>query len=102
MADLADQAIEDAGIDKGIERLTPERIMTVVRHVLSNESAARLMAYLETCMRCGLCAEACHTYLSRDRDPDFSPVAKVKNTLWELVRHTGRVSPDLIKRCRTR
>lgn len=26
--------------------------------------------------------EACHFYLSRDRDPRFSPVGKVKQTIW--------------------
>jgi Fe-S oxidoreductase len=49
-------------------------------------------------VRCGLCSEACHTYLSRNRDPDFAPVAKVKDTLWEMVRKNGRVSGETLKK----
>ena len=98
MGDLQDQAVVDRGIDEAIDRLTPARIERVIRHVLDNESAARLKVYLETCVRCGLCSEACHTYVSRDRDPDFAPVAKVKDTLWAMVKARGRVSKALIKR----
>jgi Fe-S oxidoreductase len=98
MADPQDAQVEDAGIDRAIEKLTPERIEQVIRRVLEKESAARLQVYLETCVKCGLCAEACHTYLSRDKDPDFAPVAKVKDTIWEMAKNKGRVGPEVIKR----
>jgi Fe-S oxidoreductase len=98
MADLQDQAVVDRGIDEGVAQLTPDRIEAVVRHVLDNESAARLKVYLETCVRCGLCSEACQTYISRNRDPDYAPVAKVKDALWTLVKARGRVDPEQIKR----
>jgi Fe-S oxidoreductase len=88
---------EDPGIDEAIERLTPEEIQRVVQRVLTKESAARLKVYLETCVRCGVCAEGCHTYLSRNKDPRFSPVAKVKQTVWELVKHDGLVSPQTLR-----
>ncbi len=88
---------EDPGIDEAIERLTPEQIQRVVQRVLTKESAARLKVYLETCVRCGVCAEGCHTYLSRNKDPLFSPVAKVKQTVWELVKHDGLVSPETLR-----
>jgi Fe-S oxidoreductase len=89
--------VVDPGLDESIKKLTPEKIERVVQRVLTKETAARLKIYLETCVHCALCAEGCHTYLSRDRDPMFSPVAKVKNTLWELVKTNGRVSPEKIK-----
>jgi ferredoxin len=54
-----------------------------------------MKVYLDTCVHCGLCAEACHTYISRDKDPDFAPVAKVKNTLWEMVKRKGKVDGAL-------
>jgi Fe-S oxidoreductase len=98
MADLADQNVADPGIDEPLKKLTPERIEAVIRRVLEQESGARLKVYLETCVRCGLCAEACHSYLSRDRDPDYAPVAKVKDTLWVMVKERGRVGPDLLRR----
>ncbi len=98
MADTVDMAVKDRGIDEAVDKLTPERIEAVIRHVLDHESAARLKVYLETCVRCGLCAEACHTYMSRDRDPDYAPVAKVRDTLWAMVQAKGRVSSELIKK----
>ena len=97
MADLVDQQVKDPGLDESSARLTPDQIEKVVSQVLDRESAARLQVYLETCVRCGLCSEACHTYLSRDRDPDFAPVAKVKDTMWELVRRKGRVDGEFIR-----
>ena len=97
MSDNSDQQVEDPGLDEPIKALSPERIEAVIRRVLDKESAARLQVYLETCVRCGLCADACHTYVSRDKDPDFAPVAKVKNTLWEMVRRKGRVDGEFIR-----
>ena len=47
MADSVDAAVEDAGIDRALETLTPERIEKTIRHVLDRESAARLKVYLE-------------------------------------------------------
>jgi len=98
MGDPIDAAVVDPGIDTSLERLTEERIEQVILHVLEKESAARLKVYLETCVHCGLCAEACHTYLSRDRDPDYAPVAKVKDTLWEMVKRKGKVDKAFMRR----
>ena len=79
---------------------TAEDIPAVVegiRRVLTEETAARLKVYLETCVHCGLCAEACQSYVSRDGDPDYAPVAKVKDTLWEMVRRKGKVDGAFLK-----
>jgi len=89
--------VVDPGLDETIKKLTPEKIESVVNHVLTKETAARLQVYLDTCVHCGLCAEGCHTYLSRDKDPNFAPVAKVKNTLWELVKKKGKVDGEAIR-----
>ncbi len=97
MPDTTDMNVADHGIDEGIKRLTPERIEKTIRHVLDNESAARMKVYLETCVHCGLCAEACHTYNSRGRDPYYAPVAKVKNTLWEMIKRKGKVDGPFLK-----
>lgn len=91
-----DQLAKDPGLDETIKRLTPEQIQTTINRVLAGESA-RLRVYLDTCVHCGLCSEACHTFLSRDRNPDFSPVGKIKNTLWEMVRKKGKVDAEFIK-----
>jgi Fe-S oxidoreductase len=88
----------DEGLEKGAQKLTPERIEQVVNRVLKGEAGARLKAYVETCIHCGLCSEACHFYLSHDREPRWSPVAKVKQTLWVMLKKKGRVSADFIKK----
>jgi len=98
MADLEDAQVVDSGIDDVVDKLTPERIERVINRVLSKETAARLKVYVQTCVHCGLCAEACHTYVSRGHDPDFAPVAKVKDTLWEMLKKKGRVDGEFIKR----
>jgi Fe-S oxidoreductase len=88
----------DEGIERGVAKLTPERIEKVINRVVKGETAARLKAYVDTCVHCGLCSEACHYFLSRDNDPRFSPVGKVKQTLWEMLKKKGRVSPEFMKR----
>ncbi len=89
---------KDKGIDEGCRRLTPEKIESVVKKMLDTEAGARMKVYVETCVHCGLCSEACHYYNSHDGDPTFSPAGKVKQTLWELIRKKGRVSVDFIRR----
>ncbi len=98
MSERAEDKVVDPGLDESIQKLTPERIEQVVRRVLTKENAARLKVYLDTCVHCGLCAEACHTYLSRGNDPEFAPVGKVKNTLWELVKRKGKVDGEAIRK----
>jgi Fe-S oxidoreductase len=93
----SESEVADPGIDEAAKKLTPEQIEKVVNRVLTREAAARLRVYLQTCVHCGLCGEACHSYVSRDRDPAFSPVGKVKNTLWELVKRKGRVDGEFIR-----
>lgn len=92
------EQIQDQGIEVGISRLTEDRIETVINAVIGAETGARLKTYVETCIHCGLCSEACHFYLSHDNDPRYSPVGKVKQTLWEMLRKKGKVSPDFIRR----
>jgi succinate dehydrogenase/fumarate reductase-like Fe-S protein len=91
-------SVVDEGIDVGISRLTEEKIQSVINSVIDNETGARLKTYVETCIHCGLCSEACHYYLSHDKDPHFSPVGKVKQTIWEMLKKKGRVSPEFIRR----
>jgi Fe-S oxidoreductase len=101
MAETAGKTVKkiiDEGLEIGAQNLTPEQIEKVIKKVLKGESGARLKAYVETCIHCGLCSEACHYYLSHDKDPRYSPVGKVKQTLWEMLKNKGRVDADFIKR----
>ncbi len=61
--------IADPGIDKGIERLTPEKIEQVISSFLKSETGARFKTYTYICVHCGLCSEACHFFLSYDKNP---------------------------------
>jgi len=91
------QKINDEGLEKGAQKLTPDKIQQVINNVLKQEAGARLKTYVSTCIHCGLCSEACHYYLSHDKDPRFSPVGKVKQTMWEILKNKGRISPETIK-----
>jgi ferredoxin len=92
--------IADPGLDETIKRLTPEKIEKTINSVLNlRKNSARFLAPLETCTHCALCADACHWYLSHDKDPTYAPVAKVRMTLWEMIKKKGKVSPEFIKQC---
>jgi Fe-S oxidoreductase len=92
--------VADPGLDKTIEKLTPERIEKAVNAVLNlRKTAARFAAPLETCIHCALCSDACHWYHSFDKDPTYAPVAKLRMTLWEMIKRKGKVSLEFIKQC---
>lgn len=92
-----EKQITDQGLEKGIEKLTPSKIQETVNKVLKGETGARLKAYVDTCVHCGLCSEACHYYLSHNKDPKWSPVGKVKQTMWDLVKNKGKISREALK-----
>jgi Fe-S oxidoreductase len=97
IAEKTEKQVADVGIDRAVESLTREQIEKTIQGVLTLETAARLRVYVETCVRCGLCSDACHTYLSRGRDPNFAPVAKVRDTIWTMVQRNGRVDGEFIR-----
>jgi len=92
------EPVADPGLDESIKKLTPEKIEKAVNTVLNfKNTAMRFAAPLETCIHCALCSNACHWYISHDKDPTYSPVAKVKMTIWEMIKRKGKVSPEFIK-----
>ena len=92
-----EKTIIDDGLDSGMAKLTEDKIEKVIQNVLKN-AGARLKTYVNTCVSCGLCSEACHYYLSHDNDPRFSPAGKVKQTMMEMIKKKGRVSQEFIKK----
>jgi len=90
--------ITDEGLVRGASKLTPEKIEQVINSVLKAETGARLRTYVDICVHCGLCSEACHFYLSHDKDPQYSPAGKVKQTIWEILNKKGKVDAEFIKR----
>ncbi len=96
-AEEVEQKIVDIGLDESSAKLTPEMIQKAVKHVLKGETGARLKTYVDTCIHCGLCSDACHYYLSHDKDPRYSPAGKVKRTMWEMIKKDGLVTPEFIR-----
>lgn len=88
--------IEDVGLRRGVSRLTPEMIHKTVSAVLDNETGARLRLYADTCMRCGMCADACHFSLSHPGDPSYTPAGKVHQTMGVLLNTGGKVDAEFI------
>jgi len=93
-----ERTVDDKGMDLGLAELTPERIHQVVSRVLNSSTGARALAYKQACVRCGMCAQACHFCISHDLDPTYSPVGKAKQTLWEMIDAQGHVSAECIER----
>jgi Fe-S oxidoreductase len=97
MFEVKRKPVTDPGFDEKVKNLTPEKIEKVIRWVINEEADIRLKTFVETCIHCGLCSEACHFYLSYRRDPSYSPVAKVRQTLWEMIKRKGKVDAGSIK-----
>jgi len=55
-AEKVERKIIDEGLEVGAQNLTEERITKVINRVLQGESGARLKAYVNTCIHCGLCS----------------------------------------------
>ncbi len=93
-----DREIIDEGINTGAVRLNVEKVKRVIDKVITNETGARLKIYVDTCVHCGLCSEACHFYLSHDNDPAYSPAGKVKQTMGEILKKNSDINVESIKR----
>nr|WP_022660561.1 (Fe-S)-binding protein [Paucidesulfovibrio longus] len=94
-----DRKIDDAGLREGIAKLTPEKIQETFLQFIEGETGAKLKVYSETCVRCGMCSEACHYFMSHDGDPSYSPVGKVTQTMGVLLKKKGLVDPEFIYKC---
>jgi len=97
MLNVVRKTVSDPGMDETSKHLNTEQIQRVIKQVLEKEADARLGTYVETCAHCGLCSEACHYYLSYKRDPSYAPVAKVRQTLWDMLKRKGRVDGETVK-----
>jgi Fe-S oxidoreductase len=94
-----DRKIEDVGLNAGIAKLTPQKIQEAFVKFIDGETGAKLKVYNQTCVRCGMCSEACHYFMSHDGDPSYSPVGKVTQTMAVLLKKNGLVDPEFIYQC---
>jgi len=85
------------GIEERLEQLQPEdfrRGLEVFRGRLREAEAS----YLQTCVRCGLCADSCHYYRA-DRELESVPAYKLGLATAVFKRHfttMGRLAPGLV------
>jgi len=93
---IQERIIEDVGLRGGVNNLTVDKIEATFKSLMAGETGARMKAYTETCMRCGLCATACHYAVSHPDDPSYTPAGKVKETMGLLLAKGGRVEPQAI------
>ncbi len=68
-----------------------------IKSMMDVNYGSRLRSWLSICSRCGLCADSCFFYLARDKDPEYSPAYKVKQTLGELFRKKGKVDREFLQ-----
>jgi Fe-S oxidoreductase len=61
----------------GLSRNTDEERLDKARAVMLGETDGSHAVYLETCLHCGMCAEACHFYLGTN-DAKYTPIWKVE------------------------
>src|SRR5512141_2803575 len=86
----------DVGLDETWQSLKPEQIEKTIMAVLGPQTA-RIRAIMETWIHCGLCSEACQWYLSRGKDAIIARVAKMKMTVWEMLKRKVKVDGEFIK-----
>ncbi|MFW5735674.1 MAG: electron transfer complex ferredoxin TmcB, partial [Oceanidesulfovibrio sp.] len=96
--DLLQPVYDDPGIMRGLEKLDEATIERVINQTLEAEGGARLKILVDTCVHCSLCSDACHFFVSHDRDPKYSPVGKVKQTIWGMIKNKGKVSKEYLMR----
>jgi Fe-S oxidoreductase len=58
-------------------RATDDERLERAKQVMLREMDGAHAAYLETCLHCGMCAEACHFYLTTE-EAKYTPIAKVE------------------------
>jgi len=68
-----------------------ERRLNAVNTFVS-EFGSRAASYMESCVRCGLCAQACHFYLTTG-DEKYTPIHKIRPFEQAYLRHAGPFAP---------
>ena len=56
------------------------------------EFGALAAAYMESCVRCGMCAHACHFYVATG-NPEYTPINKLRPFEQAYHRHAGPFAP---------
>ncbi len=73
--------------DKQGEMSDPERVATAMRGFV-REFGSAAATYMESCIHCGMCAEACQYYVQTN-DPKFTPIWKLEPFKQAYKREVG-------------
>ena len=68
-----------------------QRIVNAM-HTFVNDFGLTAATYMESCVKCGLCAEACQFYVTTG-DPKYTPIGKIRPFQQAYDRHMGPFAP---------
>ena len=75
---MTDQSLPKSARNFDVQRNLPEEVrLENAMDGFVAEFGPIAASYMNACVRCGLCAEACHFYLATD-DPKYTPIHKIK------------------------
>lgn len=73
--------------DKQGDMPDTQRVETAMRHFVK-DFGALAATYMESCIHCGMCAEACHFYVATE-DPKYTPIWKLEPFKQAYKREAG-------------
>ncbi len=73
--------------DKQGDMPDAQRVETAMRHFVKDFGAVAA-TYMEACVHCGMCAEACHFYVATE-DPKYTPIWKLEPFKQAYKREAG-------------
>ena len=85
------KSVAVSNFDKQADLPNAERHANAMQAFIS-EFGSRAASYMESCVRCGLCAEACHFYLTTG-DEKYTPIHKIRPFEQAYLRHAGPFAP---------
>ena len=62
-----------------------------VMDIINSSMTSKIKTWLNNCAHCGMCARACHFWLTSDKDATQIPSYKIQSTLGELIRRKDKV-----------
>jgi len=80
-----------ARFDKQGDMSDAERVQKAMAN-FSKDFGTTAAAYLDACIHCGMCAEACHYYVATG-DPKYTPVWKLEPFKQAYKRESGPLAP---------
>ncbi len=84
-------AVSGTPYDAQGELAETERLDHAMRTFVRDFGAAAAI-HMESCVRCGMCAEACHFYL-QTHNPKYTPIHKIRPFEQAYHRHMGPFAP---------